>query len=242
MMVTISCPDWLPLLKQPYEERLGARSIWDLHTANSLSVRIERRDQGMNNSIFRVEVGGEAFACKLFVADERRRAWREWTALDRLWRAGLRFAPEPVAYLPDGPLPQPAVIYRWAEAASLATQIVCAQDLIDLVSALGTIHRAPNLPNVETVTAFHQPPDSAAYLAEIRENADRVHAWARQRRMRRDPSARMGRRSAAVGARHRRVGATRGRVDRAHSIERRIPDLRAHPSGRQPGQHLVRRE
>jgi hypothetical protein len=76
-MVTFSCPDWLPLLKQPDEARLSARNIWDLHAANSLSVRSERRGQGMNNSLFRVEVRGEAHVCKLLVADARRRAGRE---------------------------------------------------------------------------------------------------------------------------------------------------------------------
>ena len=181
-MVTFSCPDWLPLLKQPYEERLGARNIWDLHTANGPSVRIERRGQGMNNSLFRVEVGGEVYACKLFVADERRRAWREWTALERMWRSGLRFSPEPVAYLPDGPLPQPAVVYRWAEGAPLSGQIMSARDLTDLISALTTIHRAPRQPDTQPLIAYHQPPDYAAYLAEIRENVERVQTWARHRR------------------------------------------------------------
>jgi aminoglycoside phosphotransferase (APT) family kinase protein len=118
----------------------------------------------------------------LFVADERRRAWREWTALDRMRRAGLRLAPEPVAYLPDGPLPQPVVVYRWAEGAPLRSQILRARDLADLISALSAIHRSPPLPDAPPLGAFHQPPENAAYLAEIRENVDRVQTWARQRR------------------------------------------------------------
>lgn len=177
-MTSRLCPDWLPLLRQPYEERLGGRHIWDLHPANSPSVYIERRGQGMNNSLLRVEVSGEAYACKLFVADERRRAWREWTALDRMWRAGLGLAPEPIVYLPDGPLPQPAVVYRWAEGASLTRQITGVQDLAGLVSALGTIHRASDVPDMGSLIAYHQPPEYAAYVAEIRENVDRVQVWA----------------------------------------------------------------
>ena len=96
-------------------------------------------------------------------------------------------APEPVAYLPDGPLPQPAVVYRWAEDAPLAGQITAVQDLAELVSALGTIHRAPNLPDVQTLIAFHQPPDYATDLAEIRENVERVQTWARRRESQGEP-------------------------------------------------------
>jgi aminoglycoside phosphotransferase (APT) family kinase protein len=116
----------------------------------------------------------------LFVADDRRRAWREWVALDRMRRAGPRLAPEPVAYLPDGPLPQPVVVYRWTEGAALTGQITSVQDLSELVLALRTIHRAPDLPDIEPMIAYHQPPDYAGYLAEIRENVDRVQAWARR--------------------------------------------------------------
>ena len=83
-----------------------------------MPLHVVRGAQGMNNSLFRVHIDGATYACKLFVADDRRRAWREWIALDRMWRAGLGLAPEPVAYLPDGPLPQPTVIYRWAEGAA----------------------------------------------------------------------------------------------------------------------------
>ena len=152
-----------------------------MQTGDGVPARVELPCQGTNNSLFRVTVAGEGLACKLFVADERRRGWREWAALDRLWRAGLRVAPEPVDYLPDGPLPRPGVVYRWAEGASLTGQITSAQDLVDLVSTLEAIHRAPALPGIEPLIAYHQPPDYAAYLAEIRENVDRIQVWARRR-------------------------------------------------------------
>ena len=53
---------------------------------------------GMNNALYRVELGGKAFACKLFVQDERRRAQREYDALRLITFLGLDIAPPPLGY------------------------------------------------------------------------------------------------------------------------------------------------
>jgi len=52
-------------------------------------VMVCRVDGGFNNALYRVETGGSCYACKLCVADERRRAAREYGALRLLRAAGL---------------------------------------------------------------------------------------------------------------------------------------------------------
>jgi aminoglycoside phosphotransferase (APT) family kinase protein len=134
----------------------------------------------MNNSLFRVQVAGETYACKLFVVDERRRAYREWAALNQVWRGGLSLAPRPVAYLPDGPLPVPAVIYGWVDGVSLTHEPLTADFLVELVNTLWRIHRVPLAPAPEVLTAFHQPSRFTDYLTEIQTNTEQIRAWVGQ--------------------------------------------------------------
>ena len=57
---------------------------------------------------------GKVFACKLCVSDERRRAEREYAALDLLQQRGIDVAPRPVGIdLSTAILPYPAVVYEW---------------------------------------------------------------------------------------------------------------------------------
>jgi aminoglycoside phosphotransferase (APT) family kinase protein len=175
-----ACGDWVALLRTPYDGRFGTQTIWELTTDQGAPVRVERGAQGMNNSLFRVQIAGEAYACKLFVADGRQRDYREWAAIQQLWRAELPLAPRPVAYFPGGPLPVPAVIYSWVDGVSLTREPLTAHALVELVNALAHIHRVPRAPTPELLAAFHQPPRFTDYLAEIRANTGQVQAWAEQ--------------------------------------------------------------
>lgn len=74
-------PDWLSVVAAA---RAAGVSTW---TEGSVAVR--RVDGGFNNALYRVEAGGSCYACKLCVADERRRAAREYGALRLLREAGL---------------------------------------------------------------------------------------------------------------------------------------------------------
>jgi len=170
-------PVWLPLLQRPYENLLGAKNVWDLRMANGTAVRIERGAQGLNNCLYRVRINGDVYACKLFITDERQRARREWTALCSLHEAGLRLAPEPVASAPDGPLPQPAVVYRWVGGESLGGQTLTTEDVCALVTSVNQIHRTPPAAGVEPLVAWHQPESFAAYLGEIETWLCKVRAW-----------------------------------------------------------------
>lgn len=177
-MLQTAEPAWLSLLQKPYENIFGAKSIWDLRMADGTAVRIERGSQGLNNSLYRVRLGGNVYACKLFVVDERRRAHREWTALCSVHEAGLKLAPEPIAYAPDGPLPQPAVVYSWVNGTSLNPAALTLSDLTDLMGELARLHRTPPAPGLEALAAWHQPAGYAPYLAEIQVCVDEVREWA----------------------------------------------------------------
>jgi aminoglycoside phosphotransferase (APT) family kinase protein len=176
MMENPSLP-WLGLLQKPYANMFGPKNMWDLRMADGTAVRIERGSQGLNNALYRIRINGDVYACKLFIVDERRRAQREWGALCTLGAAGLKLAPEPVAFAPDGPLPQPAIVYRWVNGETLAGNPLTIADLQALVAALGQVHRAPATPKCERLVAWHQPVNYAAYLAEIRAAAEQVRAW-----------------------------------------------------------------
>jgi len=169
---------WLGLLQKPYANMFGPKNVWDLHMADGTAVRIERGSQGLGNTLYRIRVNGDVYACKLFVVDERRRAQREWAALCSLGAAGLKLAPEPVAFAPDGPLPQPAIVYRWVNGEMLTESPLTPADLQALIAALGQVHRVPAAPQCERLVAWHQPADYVTYLAEIRKAVEQMQGWA----------------------------------------------------------------
>lgn len=82
--------------------------------------QVQRIHGGMNNALYRVERDGQVFACKLCVSDERRRAEREYAALDLLQQRRIDLAPLPVGIdLSCAILPHPAVVYGWCDGQSL---------------------------------------------------------------------------------------------------------------------------
>jgi len=172
-----SGPPWLSLLQRPYDSIFGPKNIWDLRMADGAAVHIERGSQGLNNNLYRVRFGGAVYACKLFVVDERQRAQREWTAVRALHDVGLRLAPEPVAYAPNGPLPQPAIVYQWVTGQPLSGQALLTDDLAALIECIGRIHRTAPAADVEMLVAWRQPENYASYLAEIEDFLRDVRDW-----------------------------------------------------------------
>ncbi|PKO22082.1 MAG: hypothetical protein CVU38_11250 [Chloroflexi bacterium HGW-Chloroflexi-1] len=170
-------PPWLSLLQRPYDSIFGPRNIWDLRMADGTAVRIERGSQGLNNNLYRVRFDGGVYTCKLFVVDERQRAQREWTAVRSLHDAGSRLAPEPVAYAPNGPLPQPVIVYQGVTGQSLSGQSLLADDLAALIECVGQIHRTAPAADTEPLVAWRQPEDYASYLAEIQEFLRALREW-----------------------------------------------------------------
>jgi len=168
---------WLPLIQKPYENPFGPRSAWDLRTANGTAVRIERGSHGLTNNLYRVRLGQDVYACKLFIADERQRARREWIALRSLQEARLRVAPDPIVYAPDGPLPQPTIVHRWVSGKELTKGSVTDNDLMALVADLNQIHQIRAAPDTKPLIAWHQPANFADYLAEIQTFVGKIRAW-----------------------------------------------------------------
>ncbi len=102
--------------------------------------QVRRIYGGMNNALYRVELDGQVFACKLCVADERRRAEREYAAMELLRQRDIDVAPKPVGIdLSATLLPYPAVVYEWCDGRSLRTH-ENENDLPVLLLSLLSLH------------------------------------------------------------------------------------------------------
>ena len=154
--------DWLESVAAAY--RSGAK-LW-----RDGNITVRRVFGGANNALYHVESGGEEYACKLCVADERRRAAREYGALSLLQSAGLDLAPRPV--LLDAScsvLPFPAVVYRWLPGGPLGPTLT-AEQLARVLESFQQIHalrRGPSLADALPDACFHWF-DFCPYLAELR--------------------------------------------------------------------------
>ena len=90
--------------------------------------QVQRVRLGMNNALYQVQRDRQAYAVKLCVDDERRRAQREYGALCLLDDAGLEVAPQPLGLDESTTIvPYPAVVYRWLPGQPLS-QATLAQE------------------------------------------------------------------------------------------------------------------
>jgi thiamine kinase-like enzyme len=102
--------------------------------------QVQRIYGGMNNALYRVELDGQVFACKLCVSDERRRAEREYAALELLQLRRLDLAPRPLGVdLSASILPYPVVVYQWCDGQSLNSNRN-EYDLPILLNSLQRLH------------------------------------------------------------------------------------------------------
>ena len=155
-------PDWLGAIAAAHEA--GA----DTWTDGRLAVC--RVAGGANNALYRVETGGRWYACKLCVADERRRAAREYGALRLLQAAGLDLAPQPV-WLDEScsVVPFPTVVYRWVAGEPLGSLPTDGQ-LAALLESYHHIHslRQQDLKDFDLPSAWFHWFDFTPYLEELR--------------------------------------------------------------------------
>ena len=154
------------------------------HTAGSDtwaegSLTVLRVAGGFNNALYRVEVDGQHYACKLCVVDERRRAAREFGALSLLHAAGLEIAPQPL-WLDESCtiVPYPAVVYRWLAGKPLGSALT-AQQLAALLDSLERLHTVQpgDVESFEIPDAVFHWFDFAPYLAELRDFFDEYGPW-----------------------------------------------------------------
>jgi len=164
-------PDWLHVVAAAYD---AGEDAWATDT-----VTVRRVRGGANNALYQVEANGQCYACKLCVADERRRAVREYGALCLLHAAGLDIAPKPL-WLDESCaiLPFPTVVYRWLQGTSLSTPLT-AQQLAALLDTYQRLHslqpgavEGHDLP----YASFHWF-DFAKYVAELQSLLAQYGAW-----------------------------------------------------------------
>jgi aminoglycoside phosphotransferase (APT) family kinase protein len=133
------------------------------------SVTVHRVTGGGNNALYRVEADGQSYACKLCVADERRRAAREYGALGLMHAAGLDIAPQPL-WLDDSCtiVPFPAVAYRWLSGEPLSSSPT-AQQLAALLDSFQRLHtlQPAEFEDYDIPDAWFHWFDFAPYLAEL---------------------------------------------------------------------------
>ena len=136
---------------------------------------------GGNNALYRVEAGGRFYACKLCVADERRRAAREYGALGLLRAAGLDIAPQPL-WLDESCtiLPYPTVVYRWLPGEPLGPSLTHGQ-LVAVLESVQQMHalRPCDYERFDLPAAWLQWFDFAPYLARLRDMLNQYGPWLR---------------------------------------------------------------
>ncbi len=160
-----SAPDpvrgWLPAVASTHAAKA--------YTWTERGVTVRRVTGGFNNALYCVETGGQRYACKLCVADERRRAAREYGALRLLQAAGLDIAPQPL-WLDEScsVLPYPVVVYRWLPGAPLDPPLT-AQQLAALISSIQHLHalRPGDFEYVELSDGWFHWFDFTPYLDEL---------------------------------------------------------------------------
>lgn len=139
---------------------------------------VRRVTGGMNNALYRVETVGGVFACKLCVADDRRRAEREYHALRLLQVAGIDVAPQPRWLDLDGTLPYPAVAYVWLDGQPLASPLP-ASDLAHVLETFQHFHAlAPEaFPSAPILPACFHWRAAQPHLAEMRNLFSQYGPW-----------------------------------------------------------------
>jgi len=96
---------------------------------------------GRNNGVYSAECGGRKFCFKLYKADERQRAPREWEALNFLAGRGYSYSPRPF-YFEEDP-EAPLVVMEFAEGVSLGGKHLDRAQLRALVEAQKTLNAIP---------------------------------------------------------------------------------------------------
>lgn len=134
---------------------------------------------GANNALYCVAVDGGRYACKLCVADGRRRAAREFGAMRLLRAAGLDVAPQPVLLDESCDLvPYPAVVYRWLPGLPLDASL-SAQQLAALLANYHRFHalRPSDFQDSILHDAWFHWFDFEPYLAEMRDFLTQYGPW-----------------------------------------------------------------
>ena len=155
-----------------------ARNV-DANEWHEDSAFVKRIGGGANNAVYRLDVDGEAYACKVCVVDERHRAQREYAALDLLQRAKIDLAPQPILLDESCALFQfPIVVYRWLDGSPLKLPLTQTQlcALLDSIQALHSI-RSEDYPSAQLLNAFFHNFNFDFYIRELGEFFKDYRDW-----------------------------------------------------------------
>ncbi|MBN1579936.1 MAG: aminoglycoside phosphotransferase family protein [Anaerolineae bacterium] len=162
---------WLRVVADAYAT---GKKVW---TRNGITVR--RVTGGANNALYQVVLDGQQYAFKLCVADERRRAAREYGVLDLLASAGADLAPQPVLLDEScAVVPFPTVVYRWLPGKSLGPLLTIGQ-LRSLLESVQRIHaiRQDTFGRDSLLDAWFHWFDFEPYLNELDDFLARYGGW-----------------------------------------------------------------
>jgi thiamine kinase-like enzyme len=171
MCLDESQPTWLSLVFKTLQ--IGT----DSH--QSEGVFVNRIYGGANNAIYRISTGSETWACKIFVQDDRRRAFREFSALTFLENQNSGLATDPI-YFDESceDYPYPIVVYKWIHGKIISPPISTFQ-LEKLLASYHQLHRYrfAKYPNTSIPTAWFHWFNFETYIKEIRQLFDRYGPW-----------------------------------------------------------------
>lgn len=147
----------------------------DAWTLDGVSVR--RVTGGNNNALYQVQADGQAYGCKLCVADAAHRAAREYQAQSLLQAAELDLAPQPL-WLDESETiaPYPAIAYRWLPGEPIGPTPTSVQ-LAALLTSYQRLHSLlpdehPGIPEAWLHHFDFQP-----YLTRLYGFLDQYGAW-----------------------------------------------------------------
>jgi aminoglycoside phosphotransferase (APT) family kinase protein len=140
-------------------------------------ISVIRIRSGMNNALYRVGTDDGVFACKLCVADERRRAQREFATLQLLDDLNVDVGPRPLGLDESETLaPYPAVVYVWLDGVALDHSL-SADQLEALRDALQQLHAIEPASNSTLPEAWFHWFDRELYLAELFGFLENYRGW-----------------------------------------------------------------
>ena len=156
---------------------VAAAHIAGADTRTEGSLTIQRVTGGNNNALYRIEADGQVIACKLCVADQRRRAACEYAALRLFQPAGLDVAPEPLGLDESCEVvPYPAVVYRWLPGEPLGPALTDAQ-LEALLASIQLMHTLEPGDCTEMADSWFHWFDFSLYLAELNDFHTQYSRW-----------------------------------------------------------------
>ncbi len=170
---------WLPCIARCYDDFLGARNDWDFFIKPRDRIYISRANPSLNDAVYRVNTPQGLFGCKIYLADERRRIYREWSTLRILDQHSLPLAPLPIEI--DDSLtvvPSPVIVMSWVQGRAFNHQRLTPPMLHELIFALQKVHSiGPRHTTFDLPSAWAQPVSFLSLSQTLTARLQNYLAW-----------------------------------------------------------------